>query len=121
MATCTRTGVEGFFVATRGSIEDYHEPKIFMTEKSGKFIKEVLGMEPRAMALKHEAWIVSGLGIHSTMPSQFTGSLTLFISLIDNSTVPERSTTRKTFISECRKMVQEGLSTAHSDWGRLAR
>ncbi|KAG1727099.1 hypothetical protein EDD22DRAFT_789375 [Suillus occidentalis] len=37
MALHARTGLEGFYVAVRGGIEDLAEPKIFFTEKSQKF------------------------------------------------------------------------------------
>ncbi|KAH7904481.1 hypothetical protein BJ138DRAFT_1019106, partial [Hygrophoropsis aurantiaca] len=31
---CSRLGMEGFYIAVRGSIEDYSEPKIFFSEKA---------------------------------------------------------------------------------------
>jgi hypothetical protein len=61
-AIMTRTGVEGFYLAVRGSVEDYTEPKIFFSGKVLRFVKEVLQLEPQQLALKLEAWCVSGLG-----------------------------------------------------------
>ena len=58
----SRTGVEGFYVAVRGSVEDYHEPKLFFSDKALQFVKDVLEIEPQQLALKFEAWCVSGLG-----------------------------------------------------------
>jgi hypothetical protein len=57
-----RTGVQGFYVAVRGSVEEYHEPKVFFSEKALKFVKDVVGLEPKQLALKLEGWCVSGLG-----------------------------------------------------------
>ena len=59
-----RTGAEGFYIAVRGSIEDYHEPKLYFSDKALHFVKEVLEIEPQQLALKFEAWCVSGLGRH---------------------------------------------------------
>ena len=56
------TGIQGFYVAVRGSVEDYHEPKVFFSDRTMKFVKEILGIEPKQLALKLEAWCVSGLG-----------------------------------------------------------
>ncbi|KAF8836262.1 hypothetical protein BDN67DRAFT_911511, partial [Paxillus ammoniavirescens] len=36
-ALCLKTGMEGFFMAVHGSIEDYTELKLFFTEKAKKF------------------------------------------------------------------------------------
>ena len=58
----SHTGVEGFYVAVRGSVEDYHEPKLFFSDKALRFVKDVLEIEPQQLALKFEAWCVSGLG-----------------------------------------------------------
>ena len=58
----SRTGVEGFYVAVRGSVEDYHEPKLFFSDKALHFVKDVLEIEPQQLALKFEAWCVSWLG-----------------------------------------------------------
>lgn len=49
-------------MAVRGTVEDYHEPKLFFSEKALRFVKDVLEIEPQQLALKFEAWCVSGLG-----------------------------------------------------------
>ncbi|KAH7917654.1 hypothetical protein BV22DRAFT_1135233 [Leucogyrophana mollusca] len=69
-ASCARTGAEGFYIAVRGSIEDFAEPKIFFTEKAEKFAKAVLDLEPRNLALKLESWVISGLNVPSTSNRQ---------------------------------------------------
>ena len=58
----SRTGIEGFYMAVRESVEDYHEPKLFFSDKALRFVKDVLEIEPQQLALKFEAWCVSGLG-----------------------------------------------------------
>jgi hypothetical protein len=63
MALHARTGMEGFYVAVRGGIEDLVEPKIFFTEKSQKFVQDVLGIEPQHLGLKLEAFVISKLGM----------------------------------------------------------
>jgi hypothetical protein len=54
--------VQGFYVAVHGDIEDYHEPKVFCSDKAINFFKEVLNTDPRQLAVKLEAWAVSGIG-----------------------------------------------------------
>ena len=56
------TGIEGFYIAVRGSIEDHNEPKLFFSDKALRFVKEVLEVDPRQLALKLEVWCVAGLG-----------------------------------------------------------
>ncbi|KAG1838771.1 hypothetical protein F4604DRAFT_1600049 [Suillus subluteus] len=60
-AICSRLGVEGFYVAVRGGIEDLSGPKLFFSEKAEKFVRAVLDLEPQRLALKLEAFAVSGL------------------------------------------------------------
>ena len=64
MALCARTGMQGFYVAVRGRIEDLSEPKMFFTEKAQKFVSNVLGVEPQHLGLKLEAFIVSKPGMY---------------------------------------------------------
>ncbi|KAI6017618.1 hypothetical protein BKA83DRAFT_4058986 [Pisolithus microcarpus] len=59
---CAQTGLEGFYIAVRGTVEDLSEPKVFFTEKVEKFVRNVLGIEPRHLALRLESWVVSGIG-----------------------------------------------------------
>ena len=58
----SRTGVQGFYIAVRSSIEDYNEPKVYFSDKAISFVKNVLKMEPQHLALKLESWVVSGIG-----------------------------------------------------------
>ena len=44
---CTKTGMEDFFIAVQGTIEDHTEPKVFFTEKVEKFVCIVLNVEPQ--------------------------------------------------------------------------
>jgi hypothetical protein len=69
MGLHARTGLEGFYVAVRGGIEDLAEPKIFFTEKSQKFVRDVLGIEPQHLGLKLEAFVISKLGMLSLSSS----------------------------------------------------
>jgi hypothetical protein len=68
MALHACTSLEGFYVAVRSGIEDLAEPKIFFTEKSQKFVRDVLGIEPQHLGLKLEAFVISKLGMFS-LPS----------------------------------------------------
>ena len=45
------TGIEGFYIAVRGSVEDYNEPKPFFLDKAFRFVKDVLEIEPQQLAL----------------------------------------------------------------------
>jgi hypothetical protein len=56
------TGIEGFYLAVRSSVHQYHEPKLFMSEKAVQFMKHVLRMEPKDLTLRFEAWAMSGIG-----------------------------------------------------------
>ncbi|KAG2069514.1 hypothetical protein BDR04DRAFT_1021225, partial [Suillus decipiens] len=57
------TGMEGFYIAVHGGIEDLSEPKVFFTQKVEKFIKDILHMEPWHLGLKLESYVISGLGL----------------------------------------------------------
>lgn len=46
-------------------MEDYHELKLFFSDKVLQSIKNVLGFEPQQLSLKFKAWCVSGLGFIS--------------------------------------------------------
>jgi hypothetical protein len=48
-ATC----IEGFYFAVRSDISHYHEPKVFCVSMlRGRFLKEVLGVTTKDLALK---------------------------------------------------------------------
>ncbi|KIK16348.1 hypothetical protein PISMIDRAFT_15884 [Pisolithus microcarpus 441] len=59
---CAQTGLEGFYIAVHGTVEDLSEPKVFFTERVEKFVRNVLGIEPCHLALHLESWVVSGIG-----------------------------------------------------------
>ncbi|KAG2353068.1 hypothetical protein BDR07DRAFT_1245864, partial [Suillus spraguei] len=87
-AICSHLSVEGFYVAVRGGIEDLSGPKLFFSEKAEKFVRAILDLEPRRLALKLEAFAVSGLDI------------------------PTISTEKKSLnqlVSECRMLIQDKL------------
>ncbi|KAG2130723.1 hypothetical protein DEU56DRAFT_740460, partial [Suillus clintonianus] len=88
MGLHARTGLEGFYVAVRGGIEDLAEPKIFFTEKSQKFVRDVLGIEPQHLGLKLEAFVISKLDEHVTL---------------------NRQRPLNKLISECRELIQDNL------------
>jgi hypothetical protein len=106
MALHARTGIEGFYVAVRGGIEDLAEPKIFFTEKAQKFVQDVLGIEPQHLGLKLEAFVISKLGA-------------LFFSIIpyptdspkDERVLLNRQRPLNKLISECRELIQDELGT----------
>ncbi|KAG2752738.1 hypothetical protein P692DRAFT_20723451, partial [Suillus brevipes Sb2] len=87
---CSRLGIEGFYVAVRGSIEDLSGPKLFFSEKAEKFVRAVLDLEPRSLALKLEAFVISGLD--TTIPSALRQPRTL-----------------NKLISDCRTIIQDEL------------
>jgi hypothetical protein len=57
-----QTGVEGFYFAVHHNVEHYHEPRVFMSQASGRFLKEVLGITAKELALKLESWVIGRLG-----------------------------------------------------------
>ncbi|KAG1722018.1 hypothetical protein EDB19DRAFT_1916968 [Suillus lakei] len=87
-ALCSRLGIEGFCIAVRGGVEDLSGPKLFFSEKAEKFARTILDSEPQRLALKLEAFVVSGLDA-------------------DVSTTQPRSLNK--LISECRTHIQDEL------------
>jgi len=59
---CSSLGIEGFYIAVRGGVEDLSPPKAFFSPKGDKFVRSVLDLEPRRLALRFESFVVSGLG-----------------------------------------------------------
>lgn len=51
--------MEVFYMAVRNDVQQYQEPKMFLTSVGESFIREVLGHEPRILALKFESWAVA--------------------------------------------------------------
>ncbi|KAG1879872.1 hypothetical protein F4604DRAFT_1679435 [Suillus subluteus] len=87
-ATFKTMQTEGMYLAVRGDVEQYHEPKLFYTAKVGSFIKDVLGMEPKHFALKVKSWVVGDFDSAGTVNRRL--SLTKLVSL-------------------CRQLIQDGL------------
>ncbi|KAF8447616.1 hypothetical protein L210DRAFT_3335128, partial [Boletus edulis BED1] len=83
---CVKTGIEGFYIAVRGSVDDLSPPKIFFSPKAERFVKAVLNVEPNQLALRLESWVISD------MPA---------------ATNRQRSLNK--LISECRTHIQEEL------------
>ncbi|KAG6370664.1 hypothetical protein JVT61DRAFT_11149 [Boletus reticuloceps] len=106
-ALCTKTGMEGFFIAVRGTVEDHAEPKIFFSEKAESFVRTVLDVEPRRLALRLESWVVSGISKYF-----FTCSFLLtrqpYIS--DLPATSNRQRPLNHVISDCCSLIQEGLN-----------
>ncbi|KIM61913.1 hypothetical protein SCLCIDRAFT_120782, partial [Scleroderma citrinum Foug A] len=63
IALSYRLGIEGFFIAVRGGVDDLSGPRLFFTNKAEKFACAVLDLEPRRLALKLEAFVITGLAV----------------------------------------------------------
>ncbi|KAI5981431.1 hypothetical protein EDC04DRAFT_2617403 [Pisolithus marmoratus] len=87
-ALCAQTGLEGFYIAVQGTVEDLSEPKLFFTPKAENFVWTVLDIEPHHLALHLESWAVSG---------------------IDMPAMTKRQCPLNKLISECRSLIQEEL------------
>ncbi len=105
-AIMSRTSMQGMYFAVRSGTDEYHEPKMFLTSGAESFICEVLGMEPRTLVLKLEAWSVSKLADQrkSLLPTLCFLRLTSCASAL----VKKLPTLAKA-ISLCRQLIQEGL------------
>ena len=94
-----------------GDIEHYHEPKTFFSPVTNHFIQDVLNMDPKQLALKFEAYAVSGLdkGILWHIPPMcFTNRI------MEAGPVRTSNISRGKAVSECRQMIQEGLGKLSS-------
>ncbi|KAG1737246.1 hypothetical protein EDB19DRAFT_1637254, partial [Suillus lakei] len=87
-ALCACTGMEGFYIAVHGGIEDLLEPKIFFTEKAQKFVSSILRVEPRHLSLKLEVFVVGKLDEY----------------VISNNSHPLNK-----LIAECCELIQDRL------------
>ncbi|KAG1767338.1 hypothetical protein EV702DRAFT_980156 [Suillus placidus] len=83
-ALCARMGMECFYIAVRGGIEDLSELKIFFTKKAQKFVSSILRVEPRHLGLKLEVFVVGKLSTNNSRPLN-------------------------KLIAECRELIQDGL------------
>ncbi|KAI5997728.1 hypothetical protein EDC04DRAFT_2612524 [Pisolithus marmoratus] len=69
VSLCVETGLEGFYVAVHGAVEDLSEPKVFFMEKAEKFVHNVLGIKLHHLALHLESWVISGIDYILTINS----------------------------------------------------
>ena len=95
----------------RGDVEHYHEPKTFFSPVANRFIQDVLNMDPKQLALKFEAYVVSGLdeGILShILPLCFV------IHIMEPGPVRTSNLSCGKAVSECHQMIQEGLGKLSS-------
>ncbi|KAH7918583.1 hypothetical protein BV22DRAFT_1051637 [Leucogyrophana mollusca] len=92
IAAHKHTGIEGFYFAVCGDLEHYNVPKVFCTERAEKFLKDILEIDPKRLALKLESWVVGNL------VTETTGRM-------------GRKVSTKELISKCRKLIQEGLDS----------
>lgn len=81
-----RCEMQGFYVAVRGNIEHHNQAKVFSTDKASRFLTQILGVDPRRLALKLESYVISDL-----------------------SGVGSIRGTKADEVSECRKLIQGGL------------
>ncbi|KIM66057.1 hypothetical protein SCLCIDRAFT_22268 [Scleroderma citrinum Foug A] len=88
---CSSLGIEGFYIAVCGGVEDLSTPKIFFSPKGDKFVRSVLDLEPRRLALKFESFVVSGLADNIDSPLQ------------------RESRPLNKLVGECRNTIQKGL------------
>ncbi|KAG9313099.1 hypothetical protein JVU11DRAFT_6545 [Chiua virens] len=79
---CLTTGIEGFYIAIQGSINNLSAPKLFFSDKAKKFLK--------ALALKFKSWVVSGM---------------------DLPTVSNHQRPLNKLVSQCRTHLQDKLGT----------
>ncbi|KIM51896.1 hypothetical protein SCLCIDRAFT_142287 [Scleroderma citrinum Foug A] len=91
---CMSLGIKGFYVAVCGGVEDLSAPKLFFSPKGEKFVRAVLDIEPRRLALKFESFVVSGLG---------------------NSTLHPQPCPLNKLVSECCRAIQKGLEEVLHD------
>ncbi|KAI5985606.1 hypothetical protein EDD15DRAFT_2200512 [Pisolithus albus] len=109
-----RTGMEGFYIGVRGDVEQYHETKIFCTAKAASFIKDVLDIEPKRLALKLESWVVGNFQ-SSTTPNQYLSrvKLNFFDAILISKGLPIKKTMN--YINYESKIVEK-YSVALHDW-----
>lgn len=93
------------YLAVRGDVKQYHEPKLFYTAKVGSFIKDVLGMEPKRFALKVESWVVGDFGEQQAYNNH---NLLNNFHVDSAGTVSQRLSLTK-LVSLCRQHIQDGL------------
>ncbi|KAI6104814.1 hypothetical protein EDD16DRAFT_1453293, partial [Pisolithus croceorrhizus] len=88
-ALCAQTGLEGFYIAVQGTVEDLSEPKIFFTPKAENVMQTVLDIEP---CLGQSVGLVCSPQLLSCVP-----------------TVTKYQHPLNKLISECHSLIQEEL------------
>jgi hypothetical protein len=89
----------------RGDVEQYHEPKVWFSAAAEKFVKDVLILEPKRLALKMESYVVAGLDKgNNTCTVVF-----MQCSQLETGRCHSMNLGRKTVVSQCRQIIQEGL------------
>ncbi|KAF8592324.1 hypothetical protein K439DRAFT_1610151 [Ramaria rubella] len=83
------SGTEGFYMAVRSDVEQLHEPKKYFLTKALTFFQECLKLDPDHVMLQFEAWVVGSC-------------------ITDTPLSMKRPISQE--ISECRALIQEGLS-----------
>jgi hypothetical protein len=58
-----QSGIEGFYMAVRTDVGDYHTPKVYMSPLAKMFWSDFLKLDPEYVALQLEAWTTTGLGL----------------------------------------------------------
>ncbi|KIM53767.1 hypothetical protein SCLCIDRAFT_31638 [Scleroderma citrinum Foug A] len=96
---CSSLGIEGFYIAVCGGVEDLSAPKIFCSLKGDKFVCLVLDLEPCHLALKFESFVVSGLADKMDSPPQ------------------HKSHSLNKLVGDCRSAIQKGLNDVLHDNG----
>jgi len=94
-------------MAVRSDIGHYNQPKQYFSEKALAFFKECLGLDPERVALQFEAWCVSGINRGKSVLLLYDTKV-LTHRITDIQVKPKRTASEE--ISQCRTIIQEGLS-----------
>ncbi|KAF8583849.1 hypothetical protein K439DRAFT_1617192 [Ramaria rubella] len=88
------SGTEGFYMAVQSDVEQLHEPKQYFSTKALTFFQECLKLDPDRVLLQFEAWVVGNI----------KGGCITDTPLSMKCPISQE-------ISECRALIQEGLTT----------
>jgi hypothetical protein len=100
-----RTGIEGLYIAVRGDVEHYNQAKVFCTEKAARFLNTRFGIDPRWLALQLESFVVADLPAGECLSNKL-------LNVVETGTILDIQSVQRTRpqeVSECRKLIQEGL------------
>lgn len=56
-----RTGIEGFYITVRVSIDDYSRPQNYFSDGAKSFFKNCLHLDPDYVGIQFESWVTAGL------------------------------------------------------------